>query len=239
MRYHRFIIMIAAFAVLLILSCGKSSNYGSIKIPQYYRSKYTIINKGVPGNTSTDMVARVDTAVVSLKPNLVIIMIGTNNVTKNTPTSKYIADLTFIIHQLRSVYADVLLLSPPPRGKNTSDLSNFANKRTDTLAMVLDSLSKGTGCHYYDLNKAFKTAGSPNATSSSMINNAANNPSNPDGIHLITSGNAFIASIVVSQMQKNSLMGCYKIVCFGDSLTYEGGSDSYPSLLASILKNYR
>lgn len=208
--------------VLFLVSCKKSN---IIKV----------INQGVSGNTSSDVLQRIDTALRS-KPNLVVLMIGTNDVSRSRPYSNYSSNLTYIIGRIKNSGAKVLLMSPPPRGVDVIATPDyFKNDRNDTIAAINDSLSKKLDCYYLNLNKAFKDAGTPNPTASSMIFNEANNKVKPDGIHLTQDGKMFIAATLSKFIKTNVTGGTYQVVvCIGDSLT-AGGSNAYPAYLKVLL----
>lgn len=230
-----------AFILLSLASCKKDNGSNVIITPPTKTPtktpQYTVYDEGVSGNTSADLVARLDPDVIALKPSLVTIMIGTNDVRQNVPLSTYTANLTTLITSILAVHGKVLLLSPPPHGRDTIKSTDPINNKTDTIATILDSLSKQYNCYYYDMNSAFKNAGSPNPTAASMIRNFANFPSAPDGIHLTPAGMTFVAANIFDFLKNNQLLNYYTIVCFGDSITHQGGDESYPSQLQQLLKN--
>ncbi len=92
------------------------------ELPQYGITG-SVINKGVPSNTSTDAMARFQSDVLDLNPDLVIIQLGINDsaydVWKEPPateprvslnTTK--ANLTSMVQQLKSAGSDVILMTP-------------------------------------------------------------------------------------------------------------------------------
>ena len=78
------------------------------------------LNFGVSGETSTDILARVDQAASSAAA-AVVVMAGTNDFgAADLPYATTIANLTAIITALRAKSKRVLLLTVPPRGHPTS-----------------------------------------------------------------------------------------------------------------------
>lgn len=220
--------LVAILLVLSFLSCQKGS------LDTSRNGKLIVYNKGVPGNTSAQLVERLDTDVLDLKPQLVVILIGTNDVSQKVPYAQYKTNVSTLVTKIQAQGGKVLLLSPPPRG--TAEITTptyFSNDRNDKINLILDTLSRDLKCYYLDINTAFKNAGSPNSTASSYILNKLNSPERPDGIHLTPGGTAFLTNKIAQFITDNKLTSLNLIVCFGDSLTAVGG---YPKLLQSLLK---
>lgn len=70
----------------------------------------TIVNRGVAGNTTADALARIDTDVTPLHPNIIIILLGGNDYLKKIPQQETFANLSQIIKKMQSQGAVVLLL---------------------------------------------------------------------------------------------------------------------------------
>ncbi len=92
----------------------------------------TVLNRGVPGNTTADAMARFDTDVLAHHPDLTIIQFGINDaavdVWKDPPATtsrvalrQYVANLTAMIRQLREAGSQVILMTPNP-GRWTPEL---------------------------------------------------------------------------------------------------------------------
>ncbi|AYL94062.1 SGNH/GDSL hydrolase family protein [Mucilaginibacter celer] len=225
MKYLAFILIITSF-----LSCQKGSGDSTTR-----NGKLVVYNKGVPGNVSAQLVERIDEDVLNYKPQLVVIMIGTNDVSHRVPYDQYTANITTLVTKIQAQSGKVLLLSPPPRG--TAEITTptyFMNDRNDKINLILDSLSQSLKCYYLDINAAFKNAGSPNSTAGSYILNSANSPDRPDGVHLTLDGTAFLAKEVAKFIKDNKLDNISLVICFGDSLT-AGNSGGYPQLLQKLL----
>jgi lysophospholipase L1-like esterase len=219
-----------SFLLVLTLSACKKKPY-----PDEKNNRIVVYNKGVSGNVSAQLAERLETDVLTLKPKLVIILIGTNDVSKNIPYNYYKANVTTVVNRIQQYGAKVLLLSPPPRG--TTEITNphyFANDRNDKINLILDTLSQNLNCYYLDINKAFKYMRTPNANASSFLFNEANKPANPDGIHLTNAGAMFLAQQVAQFIANNNLTSLNVVVCFGDSLTAISG---YPGYLQDTLNS--
>ncbi|MFA5205721.1 MAG: GDSL-type esterase/lipase family protein [Lentisphaeria bacterium] len=85
----------------------------------------TVLNRGVPGNTTADARARFEADVLASRPDLTILQFGINDaavdVWKNPPATvprvaveAYVANLTAMIRQLREAGSQVILMTPNP-----------------------------------------------------------------------------------------------------------------------------
>lgn len=79
-------------------------------------------NAGVAGNNSTQILARVS-AVVALKPRVVTILAGTNDLTQSVTFATWSANIKAIVAALRAAGIRPVLCTIPPRG-NTTYLTN-------------------------------------------------------------------------------------------------------------------
>lgn len=102
----------------------KSLGNGYVKIladklrPIYPDTDIELINKGVSGNEVCDLLARVESDVIGLKPDAVVIMIGINNVIHKFKYGKELnlkqleRDLTQLITVLKEEEITVIFLEP-------------------------------------------------------------------------------------------------------------------------------
>lgn len=103
---------------------GKSLGNGYVKIladklrPIYPDMDIELINKGVSGNEVCDLLARVQSDVIDLKPDAVVIMIGINNVIhqfkigKQLDLKQFERDLVELIAKLKEAGIVVIFLEP-------------------------------------------------------------------------------------------------------------------------------
>lgn len=213
----------------------------------------TVLNKGIGGNNSNDLLKRLDRDVLAENPDLVILMAGSNDMINS---KKFISYATFrdnyqsLIHQLKSRGIQVVVMSPPPvdtgyvfQRHNRQLFSQEPNAKLDSLNHLIRQLARDNEVHYIDLHQAFKAQGSPNRLSQSLIVNQAN-LGIPDGLHPTREGYQLIANEVYHYLNAHKLLKRnQKILCFGDSITYgafmtgkgttEG--DTYPALLKQML----
>ena len=72
----------------------------------------TVLNRGVNGEETHDMMARFATGVVAEHPQLVLWQVGTNSVLRDHPLDAHAAELHEGIEQLKATGADVVLIDP-------------------------------------------------------------------------------------------------------------------------------
>ena len=137
---------IASGQPIKIVAIGSSSTYGAgassreasypsrlqVELGRHFPGqKFTVVNRGVSGEETADMVARFETGVIAENPHLVLWQVGTNSVLRDRPVELRAPLLHEGIAQLKAIRADVVLIDPQyaPRviAKPTVD---------DTLALL-------------------------------------------------------------------------------------------------------
>lgn len=79
----------------------------------------TVVNAGVPGNTTADGLKRLQTDVLDHKPSVVIVLFGTNDsrldsAKVHVPVGQYVSNLKQIITRCEAINARVVLCTIPP-----------------------------------------------------------------------------------------------------------------------------
>jgi acyl-CoA thioesterase I len=110
-----------------IVALGSSSTYGAgastsaAAYPsrlaeelarQFPGHEFVVLNRGVSGEEVTDMLARLDTAVLAEKPDLVLWQVGTNSVLRDHALEPHVGLLHEGITRLKATGADVVLIDP-------------------------------------------------------------------------------------------------------------------------------
>lgn len=88
-----------------------------ISEPGYGQTAGFVCNKGVAGNSSSDLLARLNHDVIDLNPDLVIVLVGTNDLLNSkimVSVAELISNLERLTDSLRRHGIDVVLVSPPP-----------------------------------------------------------------------------------------------------------------------------
>ena len=78
---------------------------------QFPRQKFNVINRGVNGEEIKDMLTRLDSTVLSEKPDLVLWQLGTNSVLRDHPIDQSAAIREGIV-RIKQAGADVVLIDP-------------------------------------------------------------------------------------------------------------------------------
>ena len=76
-------------------------------------SEFNIINKGINGSTTIDMLARFDKDVISLTPRKVFIMGGTNDLLCNRSILSIKSNIELMIKDLKLINSDIIIGIPP------------------------------------------------------------------------------------------------------------------------------
>ncbi len=107
------------------------------------RTGVPIENAGRPGDTTTDAVARLDGAVLARDPDIVIVLLGGNDILQGVPVSQRIGNITTIVERIRADGAAVILVA---LGSGALDpfngaLPDLAGQTSSTLVPnVLDGI---------------------------------------------------------------------------------------------------
>jgi len=217
-------------------------------------AQFKVLNKGIAGNNTQNLLARLDNDVIAEKPDLVILMVGTNDMVNSRKMIAYDQleqNYQQILQKLRANHITVVTMSPPAVDTGylflRHDPQSYAedpNAKIDSLNKLVKKLSKVNESHFIDLHAVFKAAGSPNRTVGSLTVNEAN-MGLADGIHPTSAGYELIANTIYTYLQENRLLKKNrKIICFGDSMTYGSfmkgagtvDGETYPALLKKLIE---
>jgi acyl-CoA thioesterase I len=135
------------------------------------KNTITVLNKGVSGEQSQQMIGRFERDVIAEKPDLVIWQTGTNSAIHHGDVSRFVADVDWGLDRAREVGIDVLLMTPQfsPR------FEKVQNKTTYLHNIATIGAVNGTPVlRRYEMMKHWLDSGQ--MTPEEMIN--------PDGLHL-------------------------------------------------------
>ncbi|MDO7173756.1 SGNH/GDSL hydrolase family protein [Mariniflexile sp. AS56] len=210
------------------------------------RQKQKIINAGIGGNSTNDLLKRVDKDVIAKKPDLVIMMVGTNdmlNTRKLNDYKTYTANLETLIKKIKSSGSELVLMSPIPADSvylfSRHDkvlFSETPNMKIDAIGNIVKTLAAENNVHFYDLNAEFKALNLPIHNQDMLIRNEKNS-GKKDGVHPTALGYRFMAQNVHYFLKEHRLLKPNQnIICFGDSIT-RGGREgqNYPAYLNELI----
>lgn len=118
---------LAGNAPITIVAIGSSSTQGAgasspanaypsrlqVELQRHFpRNKIVVVNQGVGGEEVPDMLKRFDSAVIAVKPDLVLWQLGTNSVIRGHMTTMQGDLIRAGLKKIRSTGADVVLIDP-------------------------------------------------------------------------------------------------------------------------------
>ncbi len=179
--------------------------------------EYTVINSGVPGNSTELAKARFKCDVLSHKPDLVIILLGTNDsaidVWKNPPADKprvpietYEENIRYFINELEKINCLTILIAPQPLvwTEKLRQLYGKAPYKTDSrtgfnfmlvkYAASLCKIAAEKKLPFINLTKVFDRY--------ARENNIAIEKLFLDGMHPNDEGQKIIADVLIKKMEK-------------------------------------
>ncbi len=119
--------LVAAHKPIKIVALGSSSTYGAgastsaasypsrltEELARHFPGhEITVLNRGVNGDEASDMLARLDKAVIAEKPDLVLWQVGTNSVLRDQAVLPHASLLHEGLARLKATGADVVLIDP-------------------------------------------------------------------------------------------------------------------------------
>ncbi|GAB3169385.1 SGNH/GDSL hydrolase family protein [Telluribacter humicola] len=229
----------ATLASPLLCTSAQPANQKSAEKP-------FIVNAGVGGNNTADLLARIDKDCLAYKPNLVILKAGTNdmNSQKHIPLPQYEKNLREMISRIKGINSNVLLMTLLPVHEPylmTRHPKEFYEPeghsgRKEKVNEVIKKLAKEYQLPLLDMHHIFEAVGNVGEAPDSLIQNEANSKKT-DGIHPTPEGYRTMA-VAIYQFLINNPQPHDRLVCFGDSITKGDGSlddRSYPAYLKKLL----
>ncbi|MGC1243538.1 MAG: GDSL-type esterase/lipase family protein [Chryseosolibacter sp.] len=212
-----------------------------------------VLNKGVAGNSTSDLVRRVETDVLAFKPDIVILMGGTNDMVNSRKLASYEtfgANYQAIIEKLKAQGTSVVMMNILPvdttylfQRHDRNAFDQRPNEKIDSANQLVHRIAMDHALLFIDVNRAFKERNSPSHDASSLILNMKNS-GKEDGIHPTREGYVLIADMVFRVLKEQRLLkkDC-TIVCFGDSITFgaymdgagTADGDTYPAFLKRMI----
>ncbi len=206
----------------------------------------TIINAGIGGNTTTNLLKRIDTDCLAHKPELVVMMIGTNDMVdgKHVAPDKFSTNLESLADMILKSGSKLLMLSILPfyepylLTRHPADFfqPNGATANRLVYNNIIQKTAEKKKASFFDIGSVFEKIGKVGLEPDSLIRNEAN-VGKTDGVHPTQNGYRFLGMAVSQFIQYNHLP-TGRIVCFGDSITKGDGSidkESYPAYMAKLL----
>ena len=145
---------------------------------------HTVANRGVPANTTTDALARFESDVLALNPELVVIQFGLNDAAVDVwrdppatgprvPVDRYSANLRHMVETLQARGCAVVLMTPNRMYWSALLLERYAkppydpaapetfNARIEAYADAMRALAIERRVPLIDINQAYLDSGDP------------------------------------------------------------------------------
>ncbi|MDR2037543.1 MAG: GDSL-type esterase/lipase family protein [Bacteroidales bacterium] len=198
-----------------------------------------LINSGIGGNTSADLIKRIDKDCLAYQPDLTILMVGTNdmNSMKYIPIAQYEKNMRLIISKILDSGSRIILMNLLPvyepylftRHKKEFYEPEGHSGRKLEMNNLLKKLAIECNLSFLDIDHIFEKVGNVGEERNSLIQNEANS-GKKDGLHPTSDGYRIIAIALYQYIMQNNLPH-NRVVCFGDSIT----AGSYPNYLKKLL----
>lgn len=201
-----------------------------------------VINAGIGGNDTRDMLARIEQDCLGYYPDLTILMAGTNdcmNSVKYIPLSQYEQNMRLIISKILDTKSSIMLMSILPsyepylytRHKKEFYAPEGYMERKRRVNELIKNLADEYHLFFLDMHHIFEATGNIGIEPDCLLQNEANS-NKTDGVHPTNDGYRIMAVTIYEYIICREL-SCKHIVCFGDSIT----AGNYPFYLRKLL-NY-
>jgi lysophospholipase L1-like esterase len=224
---------------------GQMFHVPSVKA-DHRQNDIEVINAGVGGNNTVDLLNRIGRDCLSFHPKLTVLMGGTNdmNSIKYVPLDQYRQNLVQLVSKIRNSGSELILMTILPSYEPyllTRHSVSFyepegVTGRRRQVNDVIKDVAKTCKVNFLDMEHRFMAIGKIGLDKDSLIQNEANT-SKTDGVHPTPNGYRFMALSVFDFICDHELP-TNNIVCFGDSITHGDGSmdkESYPAYLLKLL----
>jgi lysophospholipase L1-like esterase len=228
---------------LLTTSLVVQEKYFPFKRSLIPSSESVIINAGIGGNNTDDLLQRIDKDCLAHHPDLTILMIGTNdmNSRKYIALPAYEKNLREIVSKIkRKILLMSILPAYEPYLYTRHPQSFYAPEghsgRKQQVNEVIKKVAADNKQSFLDMDHIFQRIGNIGLDADSLIQNEANSKKT-DGIHPTPEGYRTMAVVIFEYIVQQQLP-TGRIVCFGDSITFgDGGTEgkSYPAYLKRLL----
>lgn len=212
-----------------------------------------VINAGVGGNNSKNLLARLEKDVLDKKPGLVILMVGTNdmlNSKKMISYEQYQENIEQLVIEIKKTNSEILLMSSPTvdsiylyERHDKTLFTESPNEKLNNTRKIVSKIAADNELYFLDVYQAFSDLNLPKHNEDLFIRNSMNSGAR-DGVHLTALGYHFMGELVFHFLKDNKLLDVNKkIICFGDSITNGSGVKkkklAYPGVLQSLIKELK
>lgn len=148
------------------------------------------INRGISGDRSEDILARLDSNVIAIEPSRVVIIVGINDMGHDIPMDTYLDNYAAIIDRINEALPDteVMLQSLYPLHANATlmgiiGVKSRSNSKVLQWNKSIAELAANKGCEYLDTHSVLTDS-----------NGKLNKAYTREGLHINDSGYAVISA---------------------------------------------
>ena len=188
-----------------------------------------VINSGIGGHNSKQVLGRIERDALDLKPDVIVLMVGTNDVANShalVPLDAYAANVEAMVKAVRDAgSAKLVLVNLPPviepmlleRHPNHPH-AGHVNEEIQKYNAKLAEIATANGLTLVDFYAAVNAA-APDLTGPDSPLRNPNNGGGRDGVHMLPRGYRMLGKAVADALADDAKPGM-RVVCVGDSLTF-------------------
>jgi lysophospholipase L1-like esterase len=151
-----------------------------------FLSQYEVANRGVRGDTTSDILLRVD-SILSVKPKVIFIMVGINDIYRAVPIENIFENYSILIDRFVESGAEVIVQSTVQCEMRLCGEARV--EKVNELNKLLKSVSAEKGFMYLGLKALSDRKGLKKSFTT-------------DGVHLTVDAYAYWLSLVLSELKK-------------------------------------
>ncbi len=133
---------IVAFGDSLVSGYGATAGNDFVSVLSR-RIGVTIVNKGINGDTTASALLRVDRDVTSLRPDIVIVLLGGNDILQRTGRTELFANLKIIVQKIQDNGAKVIVVGLDDEIFGVDYESGYRNVAAETGAAYVPNVLDG------------------------------------------------------------------------------------------------
>lgn len=220
----------------------KISNWSKVHVKVVSTPEKIVLDYGYGGSTTREVLSRMED-VVKAYPDLVVLLIGTNDVfSGEIGITEYKNNLLKIISYITSTSAGVVLVTLPPviepyvLDRMVYQKYPSPSDKIHAYNQVIKQVAHKHNIELVDLHKiVMQQPGGATKSASSCIRNQANSSAR-DGVHLRTECYELLAQEIYETINEPDDPAYANIIALGDSLTVGiHEPKGYPDYLANLL----
>lgn len=130
-----------------------------------YPGKYKFINRGVAGNRVVDVYARIKADIINLKPDVMTIMIGGNDVAaeyvrqNGVPIEKYERIYNLLLDEVQAALPNIKFIIMGSYNRiGASEKAKMIQPEIAERAAIAKKIAEQRGCPYIDIQSLFNEA---------------------------------------------------------------------------------